>query len=269
MITHEMHNNIFFRRAGFGRNQDIFYIHGLGESGLCFEKIISSPLLSEYNHFVMDLPGYGRSPAWNTVLRLSEYADLVHDWIHQFIQRPVVMIGHSMGGVIGQLLAENFPGSLSHFINIEGNISIGDCTFSGRAAAYSQSVFVDSGFDRLKEAVSRNGHQNAALLGYHTSMSMANPQQFYLNSLELISYSRPEDLARRFVDLPMPAVYIAGTPGGACDRSKELLRLSKARLIEISPAGHWPFIDQSDVFIGHLLQFLNSDRSLLVSSQKG
>jgi alpha-beta hydrolase superfamily lysophospholipase len=40
----------------------ILYIHGLGESGLCFEQLISDKRLREWTHIVHDLPGYGKSP---------------------------------------------------------------------------------------------------------------------------------------------------------------------------------------------------------------
>ena len=46
----------------------VLWIHGLGESGLCFERLLARPDLADWQHVVADLPGYGRT-AWPTAPR--------------------------------------------------------------------------------------------------------------------------------------------------------------------------------------------------------
>ena len=40
----------------------LLFIHGLGESGLCFEELARRPELKALRLLIPDLPGYGRSP---------------------------------------------------------------------------------------------------------------------------------------------------------------------------------------------------------------
>lgn len=259
MKSHPKLEDVFFRKVSSDKSKTIVYIHGLGESSLCFDSLISDKQFNEYNHISFDLPGYGKSNQSNSPMTLMQYSGLIKELISAKKLGSVILLGHSMGGVIGQLMAEQYPGIVSHFINVEGNISIGDCTFSGRAAASERDEFISMKFSHLKEAIAKNSTHNQALQGYYTSMCMADPDQFYLNSVELVQYSKKEDLACRFSMLPMPSLYIVGTPDGTCDTSKELLRTHKVRWIEIEPAGHWPFIDQPDLFITSVLHFLQSD----------
>ena len=257
-MKHLLIDGLFIRHEGDGGEIKICYIHGLGESGLCFEALIKDAYFRSVEQIVIDLPGYGKSCWTDRPRSLVEMADIVHLMLDRhFPGRNVILAGHSMGGVIGQLICERHPGSLGGFINIEGNISSGDCVFSGKAAAQEEAAFVESGFHRLQEAVYRQGIEHPSLRGYYASMRMASPAQFYLNSRELVQYSDSETLASRMAGLPMPSRYIAGSPKGVCPYSLDLLRKSGVPVTEISPSGHWPFIDQPQDFIAAIHSFLH------------
>jgi pimeloyl-ACP methyl ester carboxylesterase len=61
------------RDFGAGDHGTPLWIHGLGESGLCFERVLARPELEAFRHLVPDLPGYGRSP-WPFVHQPVELA---------------------------------------------------------------------------------------------------------------------------------------------------------------------------------------------------
>lgn len=61
------------RDLGAGGRGTVFWIHGLGESGLCFERVLARPELHGFRHLVPDLPGYGRRP-WPFVDQPAELA---------------------------------------------------------------------------------------------------------------------------------------------------------------------------------------------------
>ncbi len=234
----------------------LLLIHGLGESGLCFEEIVGHPLLALRPRLVPDLPGYGRSPWPERALPLSEQVELLAAWIAEHCSRPPILVGHSMGGVIGQLLAEAHPESVAALVDVDGNLCSEDCTFSGRAVASDFDLFVDRNFRRLLERVYEDGLQQPALRGYYASLRLAQPETYYLNSRELVELSASGKLARRLAALEMPVLYIAGSPGGASEESVAQLTRAGVRRVKIAPSGHWPFIDQPADFAEVLAAFL-------------
>jgi pimeloyl-ACP methyl ester carboxylesterase len=239
----------------------VCWIHGLGESGLCFEHLLRRPELADRRHLVPDLPGYGRSLWRDEPPGLVALADLLADWLRRAGgpagPGPFTVVGHSMGGVLGLLLAERHPDLVARFVDVDGNKSPGDCVFSGQAAARDLADFTAGGFDDLRDAVYRTGLSSPAERGYHASMLLCDPRAFHLNSRELVAMSRPEDMAARTARLPMPAHYIAGVPDGACARTRELLDAAGVPWTGIEPSGHWPFIDRPDDFLAALRSLLD------------
>ncbi|MFT3693297.1 MAG: alpha/beta hydrolase [Kofleriaceae bacterium] len=224
------------RRCGVGR--ELVWIHGLGESSTSFEPVVAA--LPQFQHTLIDLPNYGRSPHGD-VLSLDELADKVAP-----LTRGKLVIGHSMGGVLAVLLAER--GAAASIVNIDGNISRGDCTFSGRAIGWTEAEFVAHGFAEMKDAVYREGIAKLPLRGYHAAMCFASAAQFYRHAQNLVELSLSESLARRMSGLSVPHLFVAGVPDGICEKSRALLTGVGANWIGIEPAGHWVYLDQTESF---------------------
>jgi len=58
------------------------------------------------------------------------------------------------------------------------------------------------------------------------------------------------------VALPLRHHYVAGVPGGACPRSRDLLVEAGASWTAVTESGHWPFLDRPDRFVEVLRSFL-------------
>jgi pimeloyl-ACP methyl ester carboxylesterase len=237
----------------------LVFVHGLGESGLCFESIVGHPDLRGWTRWVVDLPGYGRS-AWTAqeaLPTLSDLADHLMAWVHaKRSGMPTVLVGHSMGGVIALLAAERHADKLAAIVDVDGNKSLGDCSFSAKAARDSLEEFEAKGLDALRDEVYEAGLQDRAQRGYYASLRLCNPKAFHRHSVELVQLSKGESMARRLASLPMPKLYVAGQPDGACGRSISLLEAAKVPWVAVAPSGHWPFIDQPDAFAGVLARFV-------------
>jgi pimeloyl-ACP methyl ester carboxylesterase len=227
-----------------GGRPTVLLVHGLGESGLCFEAFGLRPELSELQLLVPDLPGYGRSAWPPSPLSLAETAERLAGWILRRGEGRVVVAGHSMGGVVAQLLARAHPDLLAGLIDIDGNLTLDDCSFSGKAAGETLADFLDRGFDELRDDVYATGVHNAAHRGYSASLRLADPLTFHRHSLELVELSRAETLSGELARVDVPVLYIAGVPGGASARSRELLDREGVPWRAIGPSGHWPFIDR-------------------------
>ncbi len=102
----------------------LVWIHGLGESGLCFERIVATAPLDRYRHIVPDLPVYGRSAWPSQPPSLGATAATLADLIAGE-GAPVTLVGHSLGGVLALLVARDTPADVSMVVEVEGNNGLG------------------------------------------------------------------------------------------------------------------------------------------------
>lgn len=248
-LEHALGHAIMVRR--FGSGPEIVWIHGLGEQSQSLEAIATHPGFAGFSHVLVDLPGYGRSPWPEHPDHLERVAERLADWIGE--RRPV-LIGHSMGGVLAQLIAERI--AVRAVVDVDGNLSAGDCTFSAKAAAYTLDNFVAFGLSAMRAQVYDDGRTDTALRGYHAAMVLASPHAFHRHALDLVAMSEPEALVVRLAALRAPVLFVAGVPDGICRRSRELLDQHGVRWTGIEPAGHWVHIDQPDRFAAEVTGFL-------------
>jgi len=232
-------------------SEEIVWIHGLGEQSENLVPAAAHPALAGFSHTLIDLPGYGRSPWPDAPDDLAVLAARIASWIGD--RRPVV-IGHSMGGVLATLVAELT--AVRAVIDVDGNLSRGDCNFSGQAAALSRDDFVTHGMAALRAQIYDAGRDDLAQRGYHAALMLACPAVFHHQACQLVALSESETLAARLAALRAPALFIAGVPDGVCARSRELLDRHGVRWIGIAPAGHAVHLDQPDRFATDVAGFL-------------
>ncbi|MEM7352431.1 MAG: alpha/beta hydrolase [Acidobacteriota bacterium] len=237
----------------------ILYIHGLGESALCFERLMADQRLAQWNHLAPDLVGYGKSLWSNSKpYSVADHAAVLLDLIDRLGLDSVVVLGHSMGGVIGTLLCEKLGDAAAGFVNVEGNISLPDCGYSSQAVQYSLDDWLDHGFDQVLDAIYQHeGESVDVRRAYGASILMCDPRAYHRNSEDLVELSRTESLAGRAAAVQAPTVHLYGAPRGTGERSLELLAEAGVETVRIGDAGHWPFLDQPDAFVAALARFLS------------
>jgi len=257
--THQIEQGMFLRILGGPELEGpVLWLHGLGESGLCFERIVQHPSLASWRHLVPDLPGYGRSAWPSRPVALPDLASRIAGWLSSRGDPPAVVVGHSMGGVLGLLMADRHPSCVRALLNVDGNVTLDDCRYSGAAARWELEDFVRSGFDHLRDEIYQDGLDDPAQRGYYASLRLADPEVFHQHARNLVALSAAGDLARRMAAMPMPTRYLAGEPHGASPRSVEALIAAGVPRSMVSPSGHWPFLDQPEAFAHLLGQFLDS-----------
>ncbi len=241
------------RRIGSG--PDVIWLHGLGEHSASFNAIAAHESFAGFTHVLPDLPGYGRSAKHETrgLDSIQSLAEFLVPWVASHAPRPI-LVGHSMGGVLATLIAERLP--ISAIVNVDGNLTRGDCTFSAEAAGHGRDEFVATGFDAMRARVTERGATEPALASYHTALLRADADMFHRNAIDLVSMSTTETLGPRLAAVSARVLFVAGLPGGICERSRAQLEKLAIQWIGIAPAGHWPFIDQPDAFAAAVGPFL-------------
>ena len=257
---HAMHERRLDAPGGAGT---ILYVHGLGESALCFERLMADSRLARWRHLAVDLVGYGKSTWGAEPLSLDQHAER----LAQAVARrdaseaklgTLVVVGHSMGGVIGTRLCEHLGAGACAFINVEGNVSRPDCGYSGRAVKYSLDEWLASGFDQVLDAIHHHeGESTDVRRAYGASILMCDPRAYHRNSRELVEISTQETGARRLAALDAEVVYVHGAPRGVGPRTLELLEQAGIETVRVEGAGHWPFLDQHDAFVEAMAGFLD------------
>ncbi|MDX6287052.1 MAG: hypothetical protein QOG53_2537 [Frankiales bacterium] len=74
-------------------------VHGLG--GACWNWAAVAPQLTQHARFIApDLAGHGRSPAQGRSTTVIANRRLLHRFLTEVVDEPVVLVGNSMGGLI-------------------------------------------------------------------------------------------------------------------------------------------------------------------------
>lgn len=93
-------------------------VHGAWHGGWCFDQVAA--LLRKEGHDVVapDLPGMGGSEAELAAVTLQGWADFVAKLCRDAPSRPVVLAGHSRGGIVISQAAETAPEAIGALVYI-------------------------------------------------------------------------------------------------------------------------------------------------------
>ncbi|MBT6209644.1 MAG: alpha/beta fold hydrolase, partial [Woeseia sp.] len=98
----------------------LFMLHGWGDCGASFQFVVDE-LQKDWFVVAPDWRGFGRSRIRCTSYWFPDYvADLHVLLAHYQSDKPVHLLGHSMGANIAGLYAGIFPDRVASFVNVEG-----------------------------------------------------------------------------------------------------------------------------------------------------
>ena len=142
----ELVDNTFLRFAGSDDGAALVFIHAFGDSGYCYEQVVSHPCLQRYRLIVLDLWGFGASPRRPDVRTVNNYSTALERLIAETCaNQKVGLVGHSIGGSMAVQIGYRNPDIVSGVFSIEGNLTADDAMFTGRAANFdSASAFKES-----------------------------------------------------------------------------------------------------------------------------
>ena len=113
---------LYAREEGPDNAQIAILLHGWSSSWYALSTLLPN-LSKRFKCIAVDLPGYGRSPALRERTTIMGYVNMLVGLIRQVTAKPVVLIGHSMGGMISLTLAQRYPMLVERMVLICPTIS--------------------------------------------------------------------------------------------------------------------------------------------------
>jgi pimeloyl-ACP methyl ester carboxylesterase len=91
------------------------WLHGWGNNHR-FMLPLAEYFSSEFENYVLDLPGTGESTTPDSIWGVQEYAEAIHDWLATLEKKPTYFIGHSFGGKLSVVLASQYPENVAGIV---------------------------------------------------------------------------------------------------------------------------------------------------------
>ena len=102
MFFHYQSITIYYEKYGSSK-QSIIILPGWGDTRNTFNFLIQH-LKTKYTIYIVDYPGFGRSPIPNTTLSINDYGELFYNFLDSLSVSKPIIIAHSFGGRITSLL---------------------------------------------------------------------------------------------------------------------------------------------------------------------
>ena len=271
---------LFVRQEGRESRQLALLIHGWSSSWYALSPLM--PLLNKrYRCLAVDLPGYGESPPLPERVTIPKYADLLADLIRSVTDKPVVLIGHSMGGMTGLhltlrhselverlvLLSPTISGDLSLYVNmfVSPITMLERFPLADRLVSLFEPQLMGI-TDRLMRPASFAARTGITEEAYHRIRAdVRRPGQGKVRA-ECFWAMREGDLRGKIGDIKQPALVIWGMEDNTVplrDASVVADEWPEADLRVLPKAGHWPQFETPVLTQRYITAFLSTPVKLL------
>ena len=193
-------------------------LHGFTQTGACFDELSE---LMGIQGIAPDLPGHRPNSVEAT--SLTEAADEVASLLRS-MDPPVPLLGYSQGGRIALHVALAYPELVSKLVVISASPGLSDPTERADRARLDEeraqrllSEGVESFLERWAALPMFKGlkSRDAAWLAQDQERRRTHTAQGLATALRGLGLGQQEDLLPRLNELPMPALFIAGTADSA------------------------------------------------------
>ena len=246
----------FIRPAG---EETVLYLHGMGSSKLDFLSAAECAELREKTLVALGFPGCGNTNYHDDVpLGTDDLADIVAQFADAVGLRPFNLIGHSLGGLAGLLLAKKCPERVKSFTNIEGNLMPEDCFITRRVVQHSFADLVRSSFlEKLRAEYAQSPYVGVRIYSDRFRKQVSERAAFDY-STSIVRYSDQSDLFSWFVNLSSPRLFVHGSANRSLSYIPRL-RAENVPVLEIPNSHHWVLYDNPHFFYRAFAQFLHKD----------
>lgn len=254
-----LHYSVREPRNGATANGTIVLSHALG-TDLTMWDGLANQLATDYRVITYDHRGHGSSDATEGAYTMGDLADDAARLLLALNSGPVIWVGLSMGGMVGQELALRYP----HLVR---GLVLANTTSVYPSAAretWQQRIVTvrDSGLESIADAVMTRyfhdafRHEHPAMVAHYRQRLTSTDKTGYIGCCHAVA---TVDTHSRLHQIAVPTLVIAGDKdaGTPVDMSQALVdAIAQARLEIISDASHLSAIEQPAAFSAAVSAFI-------------
>jgi len=226
---------------------DVWFHPAFADSCLSYRQAFESQLSEHARIFVYDPPGHGASPPRPKGLTITEGAHLWCELIAHFSRsRDVVLVGHSMAGVIASRTAARLQRLPVLVIGVEANLTRADAYFTGLAAQFDEPAAFQAS---LRTKILRMAQRDEVVHRFACSLELADPMTLWRLGRSVFAQKDP---GAAFRSLRCPKIHYWDAIGASQDTRDYIARygLPQRRLDRL---GHWCMVNAPAAFYAAVL----------------
>ena len=245
----------------YGRGQPVILLHcWLGSWAYWYSTM--EALGERYKTYALDFWGFGESEKKGERFTVADYVEMVSQFMEQMGLESAPVVGHSMGGTVSLSLALTHP-ELARKVAVIGSPISGDgLSFMLKLAAkrplaaiaYRVPGALPLGVRLSSPFIARDWKRWYAM--FEQDLSATTMESFHYSIASL----RDTDLTPQLKEIHVPVLGIYGR-GDRIVNPKEGNRLSdnasQAQVVSFDGSGHFPMLDEPDLFHQTLAEFLD------------
>lgn len=234
-----------------GEGKPLIVLHGWGTEGKIMLPLAKA-LSGLRTCYVLDLPGFGKTPPPPNAWTVGDYADLVEQFIDDEIQGPVDILAHSFGGRI----------TLKLCARSENRERIGKVLITGGAGMKPKRSFdyyfkkylaktLKAPFMLLPKTLREKGLTNLRKTQIWKSLGSSDYRQLSGVMRETFVKTVTEYLDELLLQIPHEILLLWGQNDDAAPlyQAKRMEKgLKNAALVTIEHSGHYAFLDRPRQF---------------------
>jgi pimeloyl-ACP methyl ester carboxylesterase len=258
--------------------QPIVLLHGFDSSLLEFRRLLPR-LAAHHPTWAIDLLGFGFTDRQNHDLDFSPAAIKAHlyeTW-KTHIQRPMVLVGASMGGAAAIDFALTYPEAVSQLVLIDAAGLAKGPAISGVLSLFPAIGKLATNFlsrPKVRRQVSVKAYHDPATYvtrdaetcaALHLAMPGWSDALIRFTCSGGYNFLGPERIAQ----MRQPTLILWGRQDkilGTRDADRFAKILPQSQLVWIENCGHVPHLEQAEITAAHLLDFIQTASPLLATS---